>query len=188
MTLPFLVMASWKLFHGNFKARGRMVVLSAVAVIASLLLHSMTYHWAVASRAPSNAWFCIYGLLNGGTWVDGRKHAEELWRDKASLVPSDRQPAPELVYAQALRLLREKCLAEITHHPGKLLEGWWRALRFLWSKNTPFRSALSTNAFHLVYRICSLVCSSRRCVLPVLLAERQAPRPEAQDLSSVELA
>ena len=73
--------------------------------------------------------------------MDGRNHAEELWREKASVMPSDRQPAPELVYAQALRLLREKCLTEISHHPSKLLEGWWRALRFLWSKNTPFRSA-----------------------------------------------
>ena len=67
-----------------------MVVLSAVAVIASLLLHSMTYYWVVASRVPSNAWFCIYGLLNGGTWWDGRKLAEELWRDKASVMRSDR--------------------------------------------------------------------------------------------------
>src|SRR4029077_1087472 len=68
-------------------------------------------------------------------------HAEQLWRDRASLVPSDRQPATELVYAQALRLLREKCLSEVSRHPGKLFDGSWRALRFLWSKNTPFRSA-----------------------------------------------
>jgi hypothetical protein len=136
MTLPFLVLASWELFRCNLKARGKMVVLSAVAVIASMLLHSMTYNWVVASRAPSNAWFCIYGLLNGGTWLDGRKYVEELWRQKAT---SDRASG-SLVFAQTLRLLREKCLAEISHHPGKLLEGWWRALRFLWSKNTPFRS------------------------------------------------
>ena len=140
MTLPFLVLASWELFRGNIKTQGKMVVLSAVAVIASLLLHSMTYYWVVASRAPSNAWFCIYGLLNGGTWLDGRNHAEKLWRDKASVLPSDRAAA-YLVYAQALRLLREECLAEISHHPGKLLDGSWRGLRFLWSKNTPFRSA-----------------------------------------------
>jgi hypothetical protein len=140
MTLPVLVLASWELFRCNLKAQGKMVVLSAVAVIASLLLHSMTYYWVVASRAPSNVWFCIYGLLNGGTWVDGRNHAEKLWRDKASVVQSDRATA-YLNYAQALRLLRETCLAEISHHPGKLLDGSWRALRFLWSKNTPFRSA-----------------------------------------------
>src|SRR4030095_3631484 len=30
------------------------------------------------------------GLLHDGTWVDGRYQAEELWRDKASVVPSDR--------------------------------------------------------------------------------------------------
>jgi hypothetical protein len=140
MTLPFLVLASWKVFEGGMNTRGRIVVLTAVAVTASLLLHSMSYYRVVASRAPSNAWFCIYGLLNDGTWVDGRNHAEELLRDKASVVPSDRAAA-YLNYAQALRLLREKCLAEISHHPGKLLEGSWRALRFLWSKNTPFRSA-----------------------------------------------
>jgi hypothetical protein len=140
MTLPFVVLASWKLFQGNLKTRGRMVVLSAVAVTTSLLLHSMTYYRVVASPSPSNAWFCIYGLLNGGTWMDGRKHAEELLRDGPSLVPSDQQQAVEPVYVQGLRLLRENCLAEISHHPSKLLGGWWRALRFLWSKNTPFRS------------------------------------------------
>jgi hypothetical protein len=140
MTLPFLVMASWELFQGNLKARGRMVVLSAVAVIASLLLHSITYHWVVASRAPSNVWFCIYGLLNGGTWVDGHNQAEKLWRDNAGLVPSDPQPAMEVAFAQALGLLRENCLAEVSRHPGKLLDGSWRAIRFFWSKNTPFRS------------------------------------------------
>jgi hypothetical protein len=136
MTLPFLVLASWELFQGNRKFRGRMVALSAVAVATSLFLHSMTFYQVVASRAPSNAWFCMYGLLNGGTWVDGRNEAEKLWGDKAT---SDRT-AGYLVYAQILRSLREECLAEICHHPGKLLEGWWRALRFLWSKNTPFRS------------------------------------------------
>ena len=136
MTLPFLVLASWALFQGNRKFRGRMVALSAVAVATSLFLHSMTFYQVVASRAPSNAWFCMYGLINGGTWVDGRNYAEKLWRDKAT---SDRT-AGYLVYAQILRSLREKCLAEIGHHPGKLLEGWWRAIRFLWSKNTPFRS------------------------------------------------
>ena len=140
MTLPFLVMASWELFQGNLKARGRMVVFSAVAVSASLLLHSITYHWVVASRAPSNVWFCIYGLLNGGTWVDGLNRAEELLRDKARLVPTDRQPAMDVVFAQALGLLRENCLAEVSRHPGKLLDGSWRAIRFFWSKNTPFRS------------------------------------------------
>ena len=136
MTLPFLVLASWELFQGNRKFRGKMVALSAVAVATSLFLHSMTFYQVVASRVPSNAWFCMYGLLNGGTWVDGRNYAEKLWRDKAT---SDRT-AGYLVYAQILRSLREECLAEICHHPGKLLEGWWRAIRFLWSKNTPFRS------------------------------------------------
>jgi len=139
MTLPFLVLASWELFRSNLKAQGKMVVLSAVAVIASLLLHSMTYYWVAASRVPSNGWFCVYGLLNDGTWVDGRKFAEELLRDKASVMRSDRA-VTYLDYDQGLRLVREKCLAEISHHPGKLLRGWWRAMRFLWSKNTPFRA------------------------------------------------
>jgi hypothetical protein len=140
MTLPFLVLASWKIFENGIKARAKAIVLSAIAVTASLFLHSITYHWVVASPAPSNAWFCIYGLLNDGTWIDGRKHAEELLRDKLSLTPSDRQQAAESVYGQALQLLRGECLAEIRHHPGKLLAGWWRAVRYLWSKNTPFRS------------------------------------------------
>jgi hypothetical protein len=141
MTLPFLIAASWKLFQGNLKVRGRMVVLSAIAVSTSLFLHSMTYYWVIASPTPSNAWYCIYGMLNGGTWIDGRKHLEELLREKQNQVASDRRQAVQPVYVQALRLLREECLAEISHHPDKLLEGWWRALSFLWAKNTPFRSA-----------------------------------------------
>ena len=50
---------------------------------------------------------------------------------------------------------------------------------------------LSTNAFRLVYRICSLVCSFRRCALPVLLTERQTPHPKLktyQALSWLNLA
>jgi hypothetical protein len=139
MTLPFLVLASWELFQGNLKFRGRMVGLSAVAVATALLMHSVTYYRAVGSRAPSNAWFSIYGLLSDGTWVDGRNHTEELIRNNPSLASANRQQGA-LVYAQGLRLLREECLTEMRDHPGKLLEGWWRALRFLWSKNTPFRS------------------------------------------------
>ena len=140
MTLPFLVLASWKVFEGGINSRGRMVVLSAVAVAASMLLHGMSYYRTVASRAPSNAWFCIYGLLNNGTWVDGRNHAERLLRNMPGPLSVDRQQAI-LVYAQGLRMLREECLAEMNRDPAKLLMGWWRALRFLWSKNTPFRSA-----------------------------------------------
>jgi hypothetical protein len=37
-------------------------------------------------------------------------------------------------------LLREECLSEIKRHPAKLVRGWWRALRFVCVKNTPFRS------------------------------------------------
>jgi hypothetical protein len=140
VTLLFLVLASWKVFQGSLKAQGRVVVLSVAAVTTSLFLHSMTYYRVVASPSPSNAWFCIYGSLNGRTWVDGRKHAEELWRAKSTLAPSEGRQAVEPVYVQGLQMLREECLAEISHHPGKLLEAWWRALRFLWSKNTPFRS------------------------------------------------
>jgi hypothetical protein len=139
LTLPFLVLASWELFQGTLKFRGRMVGLSAVAVATSFLLHSMTYYQAVASRAPSNAWFSIYGLLNDGTWVDGRNHTEELIRNNPSLASANWQQGA-LVYAQGLRVLREECLTEIRHRPGKLLRGWWRGVCFLWSKNTPFRS------------------------------------------------
>jgi hypothetical protein len=139
MTLPFLVLASWELFQSNLKFRGRMIGLSAVAVATALLMHSVTYYRAVASRAPSNAWFSIYGLLNNGTWVDGRNHTEELIRNNPSLASANRQQGA-LVYAQGLRVLREECLTEMSHHPGKLLRGWWRGVRFLWSKNTPFHS------------------------------------------------
>ncbi|HZR06184.1 MAG TPA: hypothetical protein VFA61_10205 [Candidatus Udaeobacter sp.] len=140
MTLPFLVLAAWELCQGNFRARAKMVGLSAAAVATSLFLHEMTYYRVMAWPCPSNAWFCVYGLLNGGTWADGRKHAEELLQHKLSQAPSDRKRIVEQAYPEALQLLREECLAEISHHPGKLLAGWWRALRFFWSKNTPFRS------------------------------------------------
>ena len=141
ITLPFLVLASWKVFQDGIKVQSKAVVLSALAVATSFLLHSMTYHWVVAWPAPSNGWFCIYGLLHDETWIDGRNHAEELILNKLSLEPSLRQQAAESIYAQALQLLRAECLTEISHHPAKLLGGWWRGLRFLWLRNTPYRSA-----------------------------------------------
>jgi hypothetical protein len=141
MILPFLVLASWKTFEGGIKARGKVVVLGAIAVTTSLFFHTITYQWVVASPAPSNAWFCVYGVLNGGTWLDGRKRAEERLLETRNLAPSDQPQAAEQIYAQALGMLKQECLAEISRHPGRLLSGWWRAVRYLWSKNTPFRSA-----------------------------------------------
>jgi hypothetical protein len=141
VTLPFVVLASWKVFEGRIAIRGRAVLFSSLAVAASFLLHGITYNWVVAWPAPSNGWFCVYGLLNGGSWVDGRNHAEQVARNTPGLAPSDRRQPMEQVYAQALSMLREECLTEIRYHPGKLLGGWWRAVRFFWSNNTPFRSA-----------------------------------------------
>ena len=127
-----------------------MVVLSAVVVTISLLLHSITYYKTVASRTPSNVWYTIYGVLNGGTWVDGLKHSQELLHNRPSFAPSDWQTTifklsvaalqPDGV--QGLHLLRDECLSELTRHPGKLVSGWWRAVQFLWVKNTPFRATL----------------------------------------------
>jgi hypothetical protein len=133
MTLPFLVLAAWPLFKGNRKVQGEMVALSGTVVAISLLLHSMTYHRAVAVQSPSNAWYCIYGTLNGGTWADGAKRAQELLQNKGGLIHSD--------WRHGLRLLRAECLSEIKDHPSRLLAGWWRAVQFLWSKNTLFRAA-----------------------------------------------
>ena len=141
MTVPFLVLASWQLCQGDFPARGKMVGLGAIAVAASLFLHDTTYYRAVAWPTPSNGWYCVYGLLNGGTWVDGRKHAEQRLREKLSLDHSDRRQSAEPVYVEGMRILREECLSTICHQPGKFLAGWWRALRFVWLKNTPFRAA-----------------------------------------------
>jgi hypothetical protein len=149
MTLPFLVLVTCQLFHGSLKIRGGMVVLSAVVVTISLLLHSITYHKTVASRTPSNAWYCMYGVLNGGTWLDGLKRSQERLQNKPRFAPSDRQgmifqlslTALQSDRVQAIHLLRGECLSEMRRHPGKLLSGWWRALRFVWAKNTPFRSA-----------------------------------------------
>jgi hypothetical protein len=141
MTLPFLVLASWQLFRGDHKARGRMVILSAIAGTISLVLHNVTYHQVVAVRAPSNVWYCIYGVLNGGTWGDGLKHSKELSQSESGQMPADWWQAMVSDRVQGLHLLREQCLSEIRRHPGKLLSGWWRAAQFLWSKNTPFRAA-----------------------------------------------
>lgn len=148
MTLPFLVLVTCQLFHGSLKARARMVVLSVVVVATSLLLHSITYHKTVASRTPSNAWYSIYGMLNGGTWLDGLKHSQELLQNKPRFAPSDRQgmifqlslAALQPDRVQGFHLLREECLFEMRRHPEKIVSGWWRALRFVWAKNTPFRS------------------------------------------------
>ena len=112
-----------------------MVILSGAVVAISLLLHSITYHRAVAIQSPSNAWYCIYGTLNGGTWADGRKRSQELLENTRGPAHSD--------WRQGLRLLREECLSEIKDNPGKFLGGWWRAVQFLWSKNTLFRGAYS---------------------------------------------
>ena len=133
VTLVFLVLAAWPLFCGKRKARVGMVALSGTVVAVSLLLHSTTYHRTIATPSPSNVWYCIYGMLNDGTWADGRNRSQELLRNKPGLAPSD--------WRQGLRLLREECLSEIKDDPGKFLRGWWRALQFVWSKNTPFRAA-----------------------------------------------
>jgi len=133
MTLPFLVLASWPLFSGNRREQSKMVILSGAVVAISLLLHSITYHRAAAIQFPSNAWYCIYGMLNGGTWADGRNRLRELLQNKRGPVQSD--------FRQGLRQLRAECLSEIKDHPGTFLAGWWRAVQFLWSKNTPFRAA-----------------------------------------------
>jgi hypothetical protein len=139
MTLPFLLLASWQLFDGNPKVRGKTVFLSAIAVAMSFLLYGITYQRVVAVRAPSNAWYCIYGMLNGGTWGDGLKHSQQLSQHKSVLTPANWQ-ATISDHVQGLRLLREECLSEIRHHPDKLGRGWSRAAQFLWSKNTPFRA------------------------------------------------
>ena len=141
MTLPFLVLASWQLFRGDLKARGRMVFLSAIAGTISLLLHNVTYYRVVASPCPSNAWYCVYGVLNGGTWADGLKRSKELLENKRGPAPSDSLEAIVSDGVQRLHLMKEECLSEIRRHPGKLLSGWWRAVQFLWSKNTLFRAA-----------------------------------------------
>jgi hypothetical protein len=133
ITLAFLVLASWTLFCGNRKARVAVVALAGTVVAISLLLQSITYHRAVAFPSPSNVWYCIYGVLNGGTWNDGVKRSLELLQNKRDLVHSD--------WRDGMLLLREECLSEIKDHPGKLLGGWWRAVQFLWWKNTPFRAA-----------------------------------------------
>jgi len=140
MTIPFLVLASWQLFDSNRRRRAQMVFLSAIAVITSFLLHGITYQRVVAARLPSNAWYCIYGLLNGGTWRDGLKHSQEVSQSKLALGPSNWQ-ATVTDRVQRLSLLRQECLSEIKNHPGKLVRGCSRAAQFLWSKNTPFRAS-----------------------------------------------
>ena len=128
-------------------------LLIMVVVTVSLLLHSITYHRTVASQTPSNVWYTIYGVLNGGTWVDGLKHSQELLHNRPSLAPSDWQAtifklsvaALQSDGVQGLHLLRAECLSELRRHPGKLVSGWWRAVRFLWSKNTLFRATYAEN-------------------------------------------
>lgn len=153
MTLPFLILATCQLFSGDLKTRGRIVLLAAAAVTSSLLLHAVTYHRTVALRAPSNGWFCVYGMLNGGTWWDGFTHSQDLLQNPPKLAPSNRGGRifqfaaaglqPDRM--QALQLLKHECLSEIRHHPVKLMNGWWRALQFFWSRNAPFVATGAAN-------------------------------------------
>lgn len=142
MTLPFLILASWQLFDGNLKGRGKVIFLSAIAVTISFLLHDITYHRVAAARVPSNGWYCIYGMLNGGNWGDGLKHSQQVSQDKSVMTPSNWQAAMS-VQLEGLTRLREECLYEIRHHPDKVVRGWSRAAQFFWSKNTPFRASIA---------------------------------------------
>ena len=134
MTLPFLVVVSWRLSDGSLKRQGKIVILSAIAVALSFLLNNITYHRVVDVPAPSNGWYCIYGLLNGDGWQAGRKRVEEIWQNRFNHAPG------ATIVADVLQELKEECLSEIRDHPSKLLRGWWRGIQFVWSKNTPFRS------------------------------------------------
>lgn len=142
MTLPFLILASWQLFDSNLKARGKMILLGAIAVTVSFLLHDITYNRVVAARVPSNGWYCIYGMLNGGNWGDGLKHSQQVSQNMSVMTPSNWQATVSL-HVKGLRRLREECLYEIRHHPDKVVRGWSRAVQFFWSKNTPFRASIS---------------------------------------------
>ena len=179
MTLPFLVLASWPLFSGNRREQGKMVILSGAVVAISLLLHSITYHRAVAIQSPSNAWYCIYGTLNGGSWADGRKRSLELLQN-SNLAHSD--------WRQGLRLLRAECLTEISEHPGTFFAGWWRAVQFLWSKNTPFRAADPEMPDVWLHRIRPVVHNPRDCGFAVLLTQNRPPSHEVQSISGIKLA
>jgi hypothetical protein len=134
LTLPFLVALSWRLSGGSLATRGKIVILSAIAVGLSFLLNNITCHRVVDVRAPSNGWYCIYGLLNGGGWQDGRKRVEEIWQNRFNLASG------ATIVADVIQELKEECLSEIRGHPSKLLRGWWRGIQYVWSKNTPFRS------------------------------------------------
>jgi hypothetical protein len=137
LVLPFLVLFSWQLCDGSPKVRGQLVLLGAIAVAVSFLLHGITYHRAVGARVPSNSWYCIYGVLTGGNWRNGIWHSQALIPGMSDPMSPYSSPTDRL---QALRLLRAECLSEIRNHPSKLLSGWCRAVQFLWSKNTPFRT------------------------------------------------
>ena len=141
MTLPFLAGTAYALFPGDFKVRSRAVGLGVTVIAASLLLHGLSYQRVVAPpENASNAWYCIYGLLNGGNWLDGVKHSNELIGNKNAFGFSDYERVRQ-DRAQASYKLRDECLSEMRHNPSKLLRGCWRALQFLWKENTPFRCA-----------------------------------------------
>lgn len=142
MTLLFLILVSWQLFDGNLKARGKMVFLSAIAVAISFLLHHITYERVAAARLPSNGWYCIYGMLNGGNWGDGLRHSQQFSPNISVMTPFNWQAAMS-VQLEGLHRLREECLYEMRHHPDKVMRGWSRAAQFLWSKNTPFRASIA---------------------------------------------
>jgi len=139
LTLPFLVLASWPLCYNSGVPRGRMFILSSLAVIASLVLHVVTYREVVTVRVPSNAWYCIYGELKGATWTDGVKRAMQLFKERTGGSTPDWEKSIRIEQL-VMRDLRNECLSEIKRHPAKLIKSWRRGLAFLWFKNTLFRA------------------------------------------------
>lgn len=140
LTLPLLALAGWPLFPGSARRRATVIGLGCLSVAFSLFLHYATFTRIVSPpMMASNAWDCIYGLLNDGTWVDGLRRSREFTPNKVAFSFTDNDQTRR-EGAQASYRLREVCLKEIEEHPAKVLVGWKRALSFAWEKNVAFRS------------------------------------------------
>jgi hypothetical protein len=124
-TGPYLMIPVLILYSGWLFGRGRWgwrSVMSAVMVsFAAMLLHFACYSIFFAPpRAPSNFWICFYGMLKGGTWITAMNEVGHNYG-----------------------LAREKALVLLSAKPWLVLEGFFRACRFVWDGNT-FYTVLPT--------------------------------------------
>jgi hypothetical protein len=122
---PYLMLPLLVLYCGWLFGRGRWgwrsIMSAAIVCLAGMLLELACYWIFFAPpRAPSNFWVCFYGMLKGGTWMTAMSEVGHNYG-----------------------LAREKALVLLRAKPWLVLDGFFRACRFVWDANT-FYAVLPT--------------------------------------------